>query len=230
MHIIPAAGTASRFGGLPKFLLPCNPSGKSLLSLHVEASLMANLGEIRIVVHPSMHAFISELMMAKSSKVEVIKFESNSMTETISHAVNCMPCSDENCVITLPDTFNTGMNSTAFSQELSQMSSMLNSLLLWEMDDSKTGKLGQVSLDSTRKVIQDVVDKDPTCDYPYFWGAISLKSQILRDLDVRTPTISHNLKELIQNGESISAVVSRSEYFDCGNFNDYKRMLDRRND
>ena len=230
MHIIPAAGTASRFGGLPKFLLPCNPSGKSLLSLHVDASLMADLGEIRIVVHPSMFAFINELMMAKSSKVKVIEFKSKSMTESISQAVNCMPYSDENCVITLPDTFNTGMYSTEFPQELSQMSSMVNSLLLWEMDDSKKGKLGQVSLDSTGRVIQDVIDKDPACEYPYFWGAISLSAQILRDLDVSTTTISDNLKDLIQNGESISAVVSRSEYFDCGNFNDYKRMLDCRND
>lgn len=87
MHIIPAAGTASRFGGLPKYLLPSNPEGKSLLSLHIDASLRADIGEIRIVVHPSMFQFVSDLLSSKPNRIRLQRVETMTMTETIKSAL-----------------------------------------------------------------------------------------------------------------------------------------------
>ena len=225
MHVIPAAGLATRFGGMPKFLLPCNPDGKTLLSKHIEASLNANLGEIRIVVQPSMYHLVNQLIANKTENIRVIQANTRTMTETISKAVNEYPTSDDRCVITLPDTFNTGMLSNDFSENLSEIYSKINALLLWKIDDSKKGKLGQVSIKSEFNTVEDIVDKDPLCTFPFFWGSVCLSTDIVRSLDTKTETISKNLKDFVSHGMTLHTIVSNSEYFDCGNFIDYKRML-----
>lgn len=228
MHIIPAAGTASRFGGLPKYLLPSNPEGKSLLSLHIDASLRADIGEIRIVVHPSMFQFVSDLLSSKPNRIRLQRAETMTMTETIKSALQGGVL-DKSCVITLPDTFNTGMLSNDFATNLSHLNLGINSLLLWKMDESKKGKLGQVSVNNEENQVLDVIDKDPNCNYPYFWGAISLATELIQELDINSQTISHNIKDYLKTGLTIRAIKSNSEYFDCGNFHDYKKMLEMNN-
>jgi hypothetical protein len=58
VHIIPAAGSATRMGGIPKFLLQVGSPGKSLLKPHLEMSLAANLSARVIgrffIVNPSL--------------------------------------------------------------------------------------------------------------------------------------------------------------------------------
>lgn len=121
------------------------------------------------------------------------------------------------------------MLSNDFATNLSHLNLGINSLLLWKMDESKKGKLGQVSVNNEENQVLDVIDKDPNCNYPYFWGAISLATELIQELDINSQTISHNIKDYLKTGLTIRAIKSNSEYFDCGNFHDYKKMLEMNN-
>lgn len=225
MHIIPAAGSATRFGGIPKYLLPCIIEGKSILRVHIEESLKANLGEIRVAVHPTMYQYVLELFWDLRNEVSFLPAVTSTMTETIKVAFEYRPVASKGSIVTLPDTFNTGMLSSEFSSKLRELRESVNSLLVWKMEEKYRGKLGQVLLRDEDQLVSDIRDKDPSCSYDYFWGALSINTADLQSLDPSTPTIGNNIQLLINAGVEFTVVPMPGRYFDCGDFNSYIEML-----
>ena len=225
MHIIPAAGSATRFGGIPKYLLPCNLDGKSILRVHLEASLKANIGEIRVAVHPTMFQYVSELFIDLRNHVTFLPAATSTMTETVKVAFDYRRVSNESAIITLPDTFNTAMLSSEFSDKLIELKKHVNALLVWRMEERYRGKLGQVLLNDKDGSVLDIRDKDQGCIYNFFWGALSLEVSHLISLDVSTPTIGNNILDLIWKEVNFTGVQVPGRYFDCGDFNSYVEML-----
>ena len=88
---------------------------------------------------------------------------------------------------------------------------------------NQIGKLGQVEI-KNKKIIQ-IIDKDPSCNFPYAWGAIIWNKNVNSFINTKDPTIGNILNPLLSIGEEIKYVIAEHEYFDCGTFNEYSKLL-----
>jgi UTP-glucose-1-phosphate uridylyltransferase len=215
VHIIPAAGSATRMGGIPKYLLPVGEKGTPLIKLHIEMALNARLDTV-VAVHPSLYPYICELISSWSmSSVKVVAVVSPTMTTTVKEAVNKSKFDHEIVSVSMPDTYFSDFG-TLHAEALSEIRRQSPCLGLWRIQQNQIGKLGQVDLDKNEEFVVEMVDKDASCSFPYSWGMMSFSRHIL---DLFDPTDSHvgiSLKKHLENGLAIRHVTITGKYFDCG--------------
>ena len=96
-------------------------------------------------------------------------------------------------------------------------------LVCWKIKDYQIGKVGQCKIVNNEVI--DIVDKDKTCSYPYFWGIISWNSNLNNIINPEWQTIGDIVKEAINNGIAVRAIISDSDYYDCGTFDEYFKMI-----
>lgn len=216
--ILPAAGLATRMKGMPKFLLPIDEGYESLIERHVR--LMSPLCEtIRIPTRPELIPLLSTLGLPKE-KVVITPVESNSMTETV--IKTAAESAASKLLIVMPDTYFAGEQPYEF---LCTSDEMLN-LACWSIRDDQLGKLGQVKVDDLPEgFVSNAKDKDPTCEYPHAWGAMSLSKSILSYANVEMPHTGYLIPTLIESNISIYARAMSGRYYDCGTPGEYIRML-----
>lgn len=229
MHILPAAGSATRFGGIPKYLLPVQSDGKCLLVKHIEASLECDDLKIIVMTHPTMREFVSELLSKFTSNVIVDSILSQTMTETIIEATKRYSSQDENVSFMLPDTLTSTIHLSGMQKYVKALQEKTNQVLLFPFLESYRGKFGQVSLSPHNETIDRIQDKDIACNFEYIWGGMSLKRELLINLDPKQPTIGNCIQELINKKVEFSPIIFSDEYFDCGNMSDYMRFLFSKN-
>ena len=100
LHIIPAAGKASRIGGIPKFLLPI-ASDNFLIKFH--SNLVNNVDthvHKAIVVSSEYFETVKRLEL----NAEIFEANTSTMNETVAFAIDRFP-EINNYLLTMPDTF-----------------------------------------------------------------------------------------------------------------------------
>lgn len=220
--IIPAAGLATRMRGLPKFLLPINDQFETLLEWHVH-QIGPYCDRIRIPTRPELRRFIDALDFGDFDVV-VTEVESRTMSETVTKAISA---SDENFfVLAMPDTFFLG-NENVFELLLSHSDPI--SAAIFRIQDFQRGKVGQVELktqsDGT-EVISRVVDKNPDCNFPWMWGAITFDRSLMEYSTPEDPHLGYALARAAQaTGVEVRASRMESRYFDCGTPGEYWNLL-----
>jgi len=225
MHIIPAAGSATRMGGIPKYLLPANLNADPIIKFHLQMAHEAELDCI-VVTHPSMTEFVRELIRTwKFSNVHVLPLISKSMTFTILEAIKLFDSKVDVFSISMPDTFFEESNGFR-SDFLLQLRSCAPSLGLWRIQDSQIGKLGQVKIDFDSKRVVSMMDKNPYCDFEFSWGMMALNLHTIQALheDDAHPGISF---EKLLDLEHISYSLATGSYIDCGTPKEYFSFLNR---
>lgn len=225
MHILPAAGNAVRFGGIPKYLLPSDFSGKSLLKTHIDAAMAIDSGNIVVMAHPSMHQYLKDYLSEYSSRLVVDKIESSTMTETLIEGVARHGNPGEVISITLPDSVTTGIKSGYFSTILQESRTKGNCLLLYPHLENHRGKFGQVLVSWQTGTVEDIIDKSLDCNFPHIWGGISTTYETIIGFDRIEPTIGNCIKNSIKQGLTFYTSLSEDRYFDCGNMKDYLDYL-----
>jgi choline kinase len=209
MHILPAAGSATRFGGIPKYLLPGNKNGKSLLSLHIEIAMECDISKIIVMTHPDMQDYLKNLLRSYKENVIVDKIISKTMTETIVNAALKWSSEDEVISVTLPDTSTDSLLNESMKNDLISLRANKNSLLAFEYIEMYKGKFGQIDVDSERNIVKDISDKNPDCQYKYIWGGLAISFDLLKHFDSSEPTIGNCLKDLIDDGQIINVTKSK---------------------
>lgn len=206
--ILPAAGTATRLGGLPKFLLPLTSSGDTLLRRHIDG-LRPHVEQILIPTRPE-NAFL--LAPYIDDSVTVLVLETATMSETVLRSSRWTI--GDAFIIGMPDTFFSGSDPyRAIADELATEPDMV--LAVWEIEPYQRGQLGQVSVDSSGLVV-DSVDKDPECVYPLSWGALGFHRHVLEDIDSQTPHVGYSIRSVLSRGGSVRAVLQTGKYIDSG--------------
>ena len=222
IHIIPAAGSATRIGGLPKYLLPVGKLALPLLFFHIKMALNCNY-PVRVAVHPSLTEYISELCTNWGFiDVKVISIHSKTMTETCLRMTSDLPES-ATVTISMPDTFFTQMSSIDTFAPLAELQALAPSLALWKIQTSQIGKLGQVEIDISANKITRIVDKDLSCTFESSWGMIALPLSLLRTFSILDPHIAISLEKLLQAGLNYLEIPGK--YFDCGTITEYQEAL-----
>lgn len=216
--ILPLGGNATRMNHLPKFLLPCK-IGITLLDNIINIFKSNNVSHIVSGVSET-----NNYLLQNNKNIEKFVVNTKTMSETV---YKLMKHIDENNttmyknILLMPDTYITLKN------EISTMINMLDTydivVLLWEIQDYQIGKVGQCNIENNK--IIDIIDKDPNCNYPYFWGSIGWRSTMNKYIDSEWETIGNLLKKSIELDINIGYVICNNNYYDCGTYSEYFTMI-----
>lgn len=212
--LIPASGYATRMNQIPKFLLPGNIEGKSLLEIHLA---LANkfYENILIATRPDLTILLDEKKLGNN--VRVISLSTSTMTETVLEMASVS--SSEEFALIMPDTYFMGEHPHQF---LATAKEPLR-LALWEIQENQRGKLGQVKVINSEAI--ESVDKDPDCTYPYSWGALGFTREYLQILNKQMPHVGYGISPSIQVGQRNVCKVMAGIYYDCGTPTEYFSLI-----
>jgi NDP-sugar pyrophosphorylase family protein len=216
--IIPAAGTASRMRGLPKFLLPTNSPNVSLIERHL-LHLRNYFDEILIGVNPDFSKLI-RTVLPEDEKLKIHNISTQTMMETVLKLSELSE--SDNFVLIMPDTFFSKYGSLLQFLDLDFHEEAV--LICWKIQEFQFGKLGQVKLDENNKIV-DIQDKNLNCDYNLFWGATSFTRDHLQSARKSDPHIGYLFQRLIEQDTGVLGVEVDGDYLDCGTQDEYIRML-----
>lgn len=217
--ILPAAGLATRMRGLPKFLLPCSEAYMTLLEHHIQA-LLKVCDRVWVAVRPEVAPLIDILKIA-DDRVILVNLNTQTMSETVLKVSQISMANG--FLVVMPDTFFFG------EQPYSYLGALRVGMRVaaWRIREEQIGKLGQVALDETNSKIEDSRDKDPSCLFPYSWGAMSFERTFLKFIEPTSPHIGFMIPSALFAGELLEAQVMEGEYYDCGTPIEYFDMLTR---
>ena len=223
-HIIPAAGSATRIGGLPKYLLPIGKLARPLLFFHIKMAQNSNY-PVLVAVHPSLLDYVAELCSSwEFNDVKVIAIQSKTMTETCLRVVSDLP--DHATVsISMPDTFFTEMNTIDSFTPLSELQASAPALALWKIQTSQIGKLGQVEIDRSTRKVNKLIDKDLYCSFESSWGMISVPLYLMRTFLISDSHPGISLAKLLPHDLDLNYLEISGKYFDCGTIAEYRDAL-----
>lgn len=226
--IIPAAGLASRIGGIPKFLLPCGDDGEFLLRRLQRQMFDAGIGDHIVPTRTDSRDVVRRGLMGRHRLMVV---ETATMAETV------LKCRDEagnrDCYFGMPDGYIA--NHDVFSHLALDMadwrqSEALAILALVRTRYDQRGKLGMVSAgyNESRQIMQvfDVVDKDAECGLSWAWVAMAWRPAFWRYIKPEMPHVGYAVKAAIDDGQTITARLFNSQYWDCGTFDEYGRLVE----
>jgi hypothetical protein len=202
--------------GIPKFLLPCDTNYTTLIELHI-SQLLESCEMVWIPTRPELVLLLDSLGLAQD-RVVVLPMQTENMTQTVLKVAAIAKAG--NFQLIMPDTYFHGEKPYGL---LSKEPNMVD-LACWTIRTDQKGKLGQVKVSSEGKV-EDMRDKDPNCDYPVSWGALSFSRELLNYANPTDPHIGYAVKSALSAGASISARTMRGKYFDCGTPTEYLAML-----
>lgn len=216
--ILPAAGSASRLRGLPKFLLPARSDFLTLIERHIE-SLTDLVNTIWIPTRQDFVPLLDSLNFDQN-KVRAVVIESQTMTDTLQQT--CLLSEATDFLIGMPDTYLE--DQTAY-KNLSLNSAPL-SLALWEIRASQKGKLGQVQI-ATKDFLTfatEILDKEKNCNFPHIWGAFKSSKDLILSADLHFPP-GEIFTDYLASGESLPVIINKGKYFDCGTPSEYFELL-----
>jgi len=222
-HVLPAAGSATRMGGLPKYLLPVGDSAKPLLYFHLKMAFNSSTPTI-LMVHPKMFDYVSELCASwKFPSIQIKAILSDTMTETCQGAINDLR--DDNYVsVSMPDTFFSQMLMDAYNP-LESLHKTNPTLAIWNIQKFQIGKLGQVQVNPVSGKVLEMVDKNESCAYKYSWGMMSVKVSLLRSFSVSDSHPGISLSKMLKDGLQIDSILQKDIYWDCGTPQEYAAAL-----
>jgi hypothetical protein len=214
--ILPAAGSAERMGGIPKFLLPTGNGKENLLSRWINSS-RSHVDKILIASSPLFFEFLKETYSNTTTEVRLVK--SRSMAETVKIQLGL-----GDSIVAMPDTFISDPDEffNASNSFLSNKSGPL-AVSVWEMREHQKGKVGQVRLENSN--ILEVIDKDPECLLPKFWGALCFTPDFHDLISLDDPHLGTAINRAILNNFKVPALIMEGSYKDCGTIDEYKGLL-----
>jgi GTP:adenosylcobinamide-phosphate guanylyltransferase len=212
--IIPLGGNATRMNHLPKFLLPCK-IGVSLLDNTISTFKTNNITQIISGVSKSNYDLLQNNSELTKQIVET-KTMAQTVYELIKQINNPMPYKN---ILIMPDTYFTLTNELQMLNHKLETYSVV--AVVWRIKDYQIGKVGQCKIVDDE--IVDVVDKNPNCDYPFFWGIMGWNSQCI--INPEWETIGELLNYCIKSNIKIGTVVCESNYYDCGTYSEYFTMI-----
>ena len=217
LHIIPAAGKATRFGGIQKFLLPIS-TNNFLIKFHVDNLKIKNCN-IKKVIAVSNEYY--KTIKRMDLDADILKLETKTMNETVLEVIKKYKNFD-NYLLSMPDSFfDMGIVDTIYKEYLKKNS--LCTLGLFKIQNFQKGKLGQCSIKNNNVV--KVVDKDEECDFEHAWGVMMWNKKLNNLIKKDDPHTGYILNPAIKNKISINYAISTNQYYDCGTFEEYKELL-----
>lgn len=214
--LLPAAGTATRMSGLPKFLLPISDNHQCLLTYHVE--LMAP--HVDRIIIPTRSEWVGLLESFEfGPQVEVLPLRTDTMAETVKKTL--VGVEYDWCVLGMPDTYFVGGNPYL---DLAEHPRGEVSLAIFATRPEQSGKVGSVRLEVDGSV-SDHADKDPDRDFGAHWGVMEFTPAVEQFLHPAATTGGYLISEALNRSMPVRGHLAGYPYFDCGTFSEYLQCL-----
>ena len=217
--VIPAAGLASRMAGLPKFLLPILQGDQTLLDWHVDRQ-SAVVDRVVVVTRPQNAHLLEKHTF--DSHVTVVAATTSTRSETVMRIIGAFPA--EQYLLGMPDTYYLGHDPYPDLVSNDPQEDVIARLALWRIRDDQKGKLGQVALDASGRVM-DMVDKQPTCSYDLSWGALAFRPELAGYINLEHPHIGYAVEKALRQGRHVEGICVDGKYFDCGTPAEFRSLL-----
>jgi len=211
--ILPAAGTAARMLGLPKFLLPI-PEG-TLLGLHCQRLQAAGVDDILLGYSDS-----TALLLHRNAPPSAMLYSGGN---TLAHTVNNarLITGDSSVVFGMPDTYFT--DADAYRKVIEGLDDADISVGVFATRPDQRHKLGMVNVDLSRVI--EVIDKPIETHLVYAWGIIAWRSIFWQHIYPIDATVGDALTRAIRSGMPVRAVKLTGSYYDCGTPDEYFRLI-----
>lgn len=209
--ILPASGRSSRIGGIPKFCLPISDE-RSLLQWHVEQMLEV-CDEVRVSTRPEWVPIVQNMDM----NIKLIVLEPSTMSNAVKFMVGDY---NDTVLIGMPDTYIIGSNKNIYKEMINTKGDLV--LGTWGCTEDMRGRVGQILL-SDDKVISSV-DKNSNCDYPYMWGTMLFRKNLIRYIDVELDHPGKQIQDWIDMSLDIRSVHPGGKYMDIGTLKGLKDL------
>jgi NDP-sugar pyrophosphorylase family protein len=218
--ILPAAGTASRVSGIPKFMLPVVDLNSSTGPIPLINWHLMNLSKLQTkVVIPTSRTYLEIIkVMTKEFEPMVIEINSKSMADSVVQASNHI-IGNEYLVI-MPDTFFSNYD---FAHLLLQAKGSIT-LATWKYNEGQHGKFGSVELSKSTMEVVKVIDKDINCPLKEFWGSLAMSRDFLQFIDKEDSHLGESFNRYLSSGQKINYIEAQGRYFDIGTFDEYFRF------
>jgi len=212
--ILPASGSATRLGGIPKFCLPLTDE-QNILQWHVEQML-----KVCDVVKISTKKDWMPIVNAMNFPAGVIVYQVE--PSTMSGAIDSMTRNDNidnnKYLIGMPDTYMPGSDGE-FYRQLAESDADVT-VAAFDCHPDLMGRVGQIKFDELNNV-ESVVDKQADCSYPYMWGALAFKGLKVNPF-LQNPGLE--IPKWIEEGRDVKAVIAKGKYLDIGTVNGLKLL------
>lgn len=219
--ILPASGSATRLGGVPKFALPFDEHGMTLLENHI-ALMKPNVRQIIVVTRERWVPMVTEI----DQEITIITKEPSTMSDAIRAVADKFYA--KKYLIGMPDTYFSGENPYSRLNNFPEEIEM--GLACWEISDDLKGRVGQVDFDKSTGIVHKMRDKDLTCQFDYMWGAMRLSNEIMKRIVIDNPHPGIDVANLMKNqGKVPRAVLIQGNYFDVGTITGYQELLNSLN-
>jgi hypothetical protein len=216
LGLLPAAGTATRMSGLPKFLLPISEDQQCLLSYHVD--MMAPY--VDHIIIPTRSEWVGLLTSFNfDSTVDILDMQTSTMAETVKRSLDGRNYGS--CVLGMPDTYFVGGNPY---RDLAEQQPADVSLAVFATRPEQVGKVGSVHLRGDG-VVMDHADKEPGRDFGTHWGVMEFSADVEEFLDPTAQTGGYMITEALTRSLEVRGVLAGYPYFDCGTFSEYLQCL-----
>jgi dTDP-glucose pyrophosphorylase len=212
--LIPAAGTATRMSGLPKFLLPC--PGGYLLDRLACAMHDAGAREVCIAANTYNHQFI-EAYMPPGCMAYIAP--SKTMREAVMGASRWH--ASRPGLLAMPDTYWTDPD--ILTRLVAALDTCDVAVALWKVRPEQRPLLGMCDIDSAFSVLR-VDDKPQETALQFAWGALAFRAPFWYVMDQEPASISESIQGAIDGGLNVKAVLAQGHYWDCGTPEEYFKL------
>lgn len=209
--LLPASGSASRLGGIPKFCLPLNEK-QTILEWHVEKMLEV-CDIVKISTRKTWIPIVNQMDLPPTAVVYEI--EPSTMSDAL---VKMMVNPNSKYIIGMPDTYIPGSDGEFYKQLAESEANV--TLSAFDCHEDLMGRVGQIKFDEFGNV-SDALDKTKGCEYPYMWGAMALQGVYVNE-ELPNPGIQIN--DWINEGKKVKAVIAKGKYLDIGTINGLKLL------
>jgi hypothetical protein len=209
--LLPASGSASRLGGIPKFCLPLTDT-QNILQWHVEQMLKV-CDIVKISTRKSWLPIVNQMELPPEAVVYEI--EPSTMSDAL---VKMMVNPNSKYIIGMPDTYMPGSDGE-FYKQLAESNADVT-LAAFDCHQDLMGRVGQIKFDEFGKVI-DALDKTAGCEYSYMWGAMSIQNIFI---DEELPNPGVQIMDWVNQGNNVKAVIAKGKYLDIGTVNGLKML------
>ena len=212
--LIPAAGTASRFGGIPKMLLP-TPRG-TLMSMLLDK---LSGDEVHVASASPVFGVLNALYGDRCQMHEIAP------TSTMSQTVLAMQqyAGDRNVVFAMPDTCFEDYWAFALSLWALEDDAMVAVGMFQARPDQHT-EGGMCVVEGDR--VTRIVDKAQERVSDWIWGVMAWKPDFWQYIHEDDPHVGYAAQRLLMAGIEVRAVKLAGGFWDAGTPDRYFKLLD----
>jgi dTDP-glucose pyrophosphorylase len=213
--ILPAAGSASRMNGLPKFLLPI--PGGYLLEWHIARMAAAGCDRVNIGAAPHNHDLTNRSIRGLSKAQTWIAYAHDTMSQTV---LGGYTHTTDPVLFGMPDTYFD--DHQAYNKLAAALADGADVAVgLFTVRPGQYRKVGMCRTYDDQVVA--VVDK-PEVDYSFLevaWGVLAWKPTFWKCIYAVDEHVGFALPRAIEAGMDVRAVRMDGLYFDCGTPDEY---------